>query len=266
MPGARRVRRTDESSAVEGPDHGASRTAWSSPTARPRPPQADGRDGAAGLRPVRLQLRRLFQGDLRAGRAAAQSLRARRQGHRPHAEDRSSRRWAAASSAPRRSPPRPPRRRRRRATAGAGYSRDHPVDGTLPQRTRLNGAGLGEGDLPYRDRSLRIAGSITRSATASASSRPTIRRSPMRSSRRSMCRRTFPIGGEPFRAGADRGHVARRGARHAVPVHLVSDRRRAAAEGQGAGDGRGSGRRCRRRSTCSPRSRSSPASGPTPKP
>ena len=54
-----------------------------------RPPDAtadDGGDGAAGLRPMRLQLPRLFRGDRQQGGSAAQSLRPRRQGNRADAE------------------------------------------------------------------------------------------------------------------------------------------------------------------------------------
>ena len=72
-------------SALARPDHADRR----SHEARRRPPAAaadDGGDGAAGLRPVRLQLQRLFRRDRRQGRSAAQSLRPRRQGNRADAE------------------------------------------------------------------------------------------------------------------------------------------------------------------------------------
>src|SRR5215510_10102494 len=46
----------------------------------------DGGNGAAGLRPVRLQLQGLFSGDLRQKRRAAELVRAGRQGHRPYVE------------------------------------------------------------------------------------------------------------------------------------------------------------------------------------
>ena len=115
-----------------------------------------------------------------------------------------------------------------------GRSRDNPVDGDAhlappPQQARLR-----KGDLAYRIRSCRV--------------------------RPRLCRRRFFRGVSRQRSGTGRGrdrsarcaagfpdrraHVARRahrrrlavaGARHAVPAHLVSHRRRAPAEGEGAG-------------------------------
>ena len=46
----------------------------------------DGGDGAAGLRPVRLQLQGLCECAVQQERGTAEPLRARRQGNRPHAE------------------------------------------------------------------------------------------------------------------------------------------------------------------------------------
>ena len=82
-----------------------------------------------------------------------------------------------------------PQGRDRRAAAAIRAT--HPVAARFVSRTRLNGEGSEKLHLPHRDRSERVPGSNTRSATASACSRTTIRRSPMRSSRRSTCRRTF---------------------------------------------------------------------------
>ena len=83
LQGPRRWRR--RRGALARPDH-ADR---GSHEARRRPaaaPAHDGGDGAAGLRPVRLQLPRLFGRDREQGGAASQSLRPRRQGNRPDAE------------------------------------------------------------------------------------------------------------------------------------------------------------------------------------
>src|ERR1700716_3645276 len=47
----------------------------------------DGGDGATGLRTMRIQLSGLFRRAFLKKRRAAESLRARRQGDRPHAQD-----------------------------------------------------------------------------------------------------------------------------------------------------------------------------------
>ena len=143
----------------------------------PAAPPHDGGDGAAGLRPVRLQLRGLFRRAVSQEGGAAESLRAGRQGNRPHAQDalRRSSAFAAAataSSAPAADAPAAPATPRR----APGCSRDNPAEATFLVAHAPQQAGLREGDLAHRVRSRRHAASTMRSATPSASSRPTIRR------------------------------------------------------------------------------------------
>ena len=87
MPGAdQRVRRhRRRRGAVARPDH-AARRAHDARRRQAAAAQDDGRDGAAGLRPVRLQLRGLFQPHRHQEGRAAEPVRAGRQGNRPHAE------------------------------------------------------------------------------------------------------------------------------------------------------------------------------------
>ena len=104
---------------------------------RPLRAPHDGGDGAAGLRPVRLQLRGLCRRAVRQEGRAAEPVRAGRQGNRPHAQERCTRRSARR---------RRPRRGAAAATvasavARAGRSRDNPVDATFLSRTRLNKPG-----------------------------------------------------------------------------------------------------------------------------
>ena len=96
--------------------------------------------GAAGLRPVRLQLRGLCRRDLRQEGGAAESLRAGRQGNRPHAQDalRGDRQRAGGRDAAGRRRRRLPRRLQ---AAAAGRSRDNPAEATFLSRTRLNKPG-----------------------------------------------------------------------------------------------------------------------------
>ena len=82
----KRRRRRRRRRALARPDAAARRAH----EARRRPaaaPAHDGGDGPAGLRTMRLQLSGLFQRAFFAKGRAAESLRARRQGNRPHAQD-----------------------------------------------------------------------------------------------------------------------------------------------------------------------------------
>ena len=95
----------------------------------------DGRDGAAGLRPVRLQLLRLCGCVVRAEGSAAESLRARRQGNRPHAE-------VAVRGARQRAVGRSCREELRPAAAPtSGVTRDSPSEAVFLSRRRLNKPG-----------------------------------------------------------------------------------------------------------------------------
>ena len=76
----------------------------------------------------------------------------------------------------------------------------------------------------------------------------------------------FPIGGRTLREVLTDGVSLSPAPDTLFQLYLVSHRRRAAAEGEGARGGRRSRTATRRRSTCSPRSRNSPASGPIRKP
>ena len=111
--------------------------------ARRRPAIAaapDGGDGAAGLRPVRLQLRGLCGALFAQIGEASEPLRAGRQRDRSHAQAASMR-----SSRSRRRTlcrrPRVPALAGSRAGRAAGRSRDNPVYATLVSRRRLNKPG-----------------------------------------------------------------------------------------------------------------------------
>ena len=166
----------------------------------------------------------------------------------------------------------PQRRRPSRSRAApqpvsdAGRSRDNPATATFVGRTRLNKRGLREGDLASRFRSQRRRSSTTSWAMPSACSRPTIRRWPMPSSRRSACSPDFPIGGRSLRDVLIDGCRAVARTRLAVPADLLHHRRRAAAEGQGARIRAKTPTATRRPSTCSRRWRNLRACGPTRKP
>ena len=200
---------------------------------------------------------------LRKGRAA-EPLRARRQGDRPHAQGAAPGAWAGAGRQDRR---RDPNACRCYGCAGrrAGPLARQPAEATFLSRTRLNkpgseketwhvefdltGSGLdyavGDafGVFPTNDPALVDAVIAALGAPAD-----------------------FPIGGRAAARGAHRRRLARRGARHAVPAVLLHHRRRA------------SGRRRRRsppariptatprRSTCWPPCKSSPACAPIRKP
>ena len=176
-----RRRRRRRRSAVARPDHADRRPH----EACRRPPAAaadDGGDGAAGLRPVRLQLPRLFGSDREQERSAAQPLRPRRQGNRADAEValRGDRQGAgravigACSGAGCAAPA---------VVAEPGRSRDNPVAATFLSRRLLNKQGLGKGNLAHRVRSRPAAGSTMSSAIPSASSPATISAWSTRSSR-----------------------------------------------------------------------------------
>ena len=135
-PGRRWRRRR---SAVARPDHAD----LGSHEARRRPaaaPAHDGGDGAAGLRPVRLQLPRLFRRDREQGGAASQSLRSRRQGNRPDAEgaERGAGKGAGGVIRP---GGRTPAAAAPAVTAEPGRSRDNPVAATFLSRRLLNKTG-----------------------------------------------------------------------------------------------------------------------------
>ena len=106
----------------------------------PAPPPHDGGHGPTGLRTMRIQLSGLFQRDFFKKRGAAESLRARRQGNRPDAQDAVRGVWQFVADHDEvvdhagcrcfgctgRAPPPP------------GRSRDNPVEATFLSRTRLN--------------------------------------------------------------------------------------------------------------------------------
>ena len=151
-PARRRRRRR---SAVARPDHAAT----GPHEARRRPAAAaahDGGDGAAGLRPVRLQLQGLFGRAVYEEGRAAEPVRARRQGHAAHAQEAArgvSRRAGACER------PGDGARKRSRARIGSGAAKHGRTvarqsgRGGLPQAHATQQAGLEQGDLARRHRS-----------------------------------------------------------------------------------------------------------------
>ena len=89
--------RTGRRRAMARPGHGAHRTheARRGPAAAPAP---HGGDGATGLRTMRIQLSGLFRRDFFTKGRAAESLRARRQGNRPHAQGAAPGAWQGAGA------------------------------------------------------------------------------------------------------------------------------------------------------------------------
>ncbi len=189
MPGAgERIRRRrtsgdapwhDQTLASAGPHEARRRP--------PAPPQDDGRDGATGLRPVRLQLRGLFEPHRREERRAAEPLRAGRQGNRPHAQVavRRARQGAGACHLRRSSPSLRRRAERRRHLARQSGDGDIPLAHAAQPPGSEKETWHIEVDLADH------AASTTWSAIPSASFRPTIRRWSTPSSRRSTRRPTF---------------------------------------------------------------------------
>ena len=106
----------------------------------------DGRDGAAGLRPVRLQLLRLCGCGVRAKGSAPESLRARRQGNRPHAE-------VSVRGARQRAGGRSCRKDCARCRAGGRRHAGFAGRSRVPFAQALEQAGIGERDVARRLRS-----------------------------------------------------------------------------------------------------------------
>ena len=181
-------------SAVARPDPAARRAH----DARRRPPAAppdDGGDGAAGLRPVRLQLRGLFEPHRHQERRAAEPVRAGRQGNRPHAEVavRGTRQGAARSLR---------RESRRRAgcadRAAVGRRRATiPRPATFLSRTRLNRAGSEKETWHIEIDLAGIRHRLHGRRFVRPVSRPTIPRWSTPSSRRSTRRRISRSAGAP---------------------------------------------------------------------
>ena len=223
----------------------------------------DGGDGAAGLRPVRLQLRGLLRTRIVAkkeerlnlcvpgGKETARMLKSLYEelGTAP-------RRGEAARAAP----VAPSR-------AGAPAARATiPATATFLSRTRLNKRGLREGDLAHRVRSRRHAASTTRSATAFGifpTNDPALVDAVIKALDAPA---DFPIGGRTLREVLTDGVSLVARARHAVPA--LSPTSPAASGGRRRRRSRRAKTRTAtpRRSTCSRRSRNSPASGPIRKP
>ena len=152
----------------------------------------DGGDGAAGLRPVRLQLRRLCQRHRAEERRAAQSLCAGRQGHDPDAQDalcrirqlfllRQKRRRSWRCRRRTRPPPSPIPEPAHRATGRSRCDFGSRTGSTSRDPRRRPGTSISISP---------TAGSPTRSAIRSASFRATIRRWSTPSSRPPARRRT----------------------------------------------------------------------------
>ena len=230
---------------------------------KPRALEADGGDGAAGLRPVRLRLQDLFRRDLRRQGSPAQSLRARRQGHHADGEGAG----------------RADRQRPRRCDAGRGASpatlatplaapgtsRDHPATATLLSCRKLNKPGS-EKETWHVEFDLSASG-IDYAVGDSFGVFPTNDPALVDAVIKALgAPADFPIGGRTLARGAARRRVAVAGAGHAVSAVLLHHRRRAAKTRPRAGERRGSRMATRRRSTCWRRSRNSPAFGPTRKP
>ena len=178
--GRRRRRALARPDLADGRAHEARRR----PAAAPRMMAAMAQQdcGQCGYNCERLRRRAVRQEG-----GAAESLRAGRQGNRPHAEDavRGDRRRRRRLRQRRRAVPRlvaAPR-------GEAGRSRDNPVEATFVSRTLLNKPGS-EKETWHIEFDLAERGSTTRSAMRSASIRPTIRRWSTRSSGRSARRPT----------------------------------------------------------------------------
>ena len=190
---------------------------------------------------MRLQLRGLRQRHRPEKRGAAEPVRARRQRHHAHAQDalcRVRRYPGNRQSAGDRTHACRRRGRRRRHRRGTIRPRRHSsrAPGST-SRVRRKRPGISISIW-------RRAASTTPSAICSACFRITSRRWSMPCLPRSARRPTFRSPAALARR-SDRRRLARRGARHAVPAHLLHHRRRAAAKGQGARLRRRSGRRCR---------------------
>ena len=157
--------------------------------------------------------------------------------------------------------------RQRAAQAAAGRSRDNPATATFHRRRAAQQAGLRERNLASRFRSRGARARLRRRRflrhLSDQRSRAGRRRSSRRSKRRAgSCRSAS----KTLREILDRRRFAVARARHAVSAFLLSHRRRAAAESEGAGGGRRSGwRRGDARRACGA-ARNSPAFGPIRKP
>ena len=182
---ARRRRRWRGTLARSDPAVGRAHEARRRPAAAPAP---DGRHGATGLRPVRLQLPGLFRGPIAQDRGAAEPVRAGRQGDRPHAQDAvcgvrhaAGRRQGARHRGRRGSGGASRRGASRRGSQGRGralarQSGDRHL--SVPHASQQ--ARIRQGDLARRARPRRIPASSTWWGIPSACFRPTIPPSPMR--------------------------------------------------------------------------------------
>ncbi len=192
-------------------------------------PSHDGSDGAAGLRPMRLQLRGLRQRDHRAGRAAPQSVRSRRQGDGAHAEvaRRGNGRRRARSG-------REGRQGQRKARESLddvrpGRSREAPVAATFrfapaPQRRRAPRRSTNHIEIDLTECGL----DYEPSATASASCRPTVPKLVDAILTAIAAPADFPIGDKTLRDALIEDTSLVSGAGFPVPAHLLSHRRRRA--------------------------------------
>ena len=129
-------------SALARPDAADGRT-HEARRGTPAAPPDDGGDGATGLRTMRLQLSGLFRRDLFKKGGAAESLRARRQGNRPDAQDAVRGAWQFVADHDELVDHAGCRCfgcTGRRASR-TGRSRDNPVEATFLSRTRLNKPG-----------------------------------------------------------------------------------------------------------------------------
>ena len=195
---------------------------------------------------MRLQLQGLCGRAVRQKGRAAEPVRAGRQGNRPHAQGA----LCASSTAPAAADGADAARPRRRRAAAPGRSRDNPV---------------------VRHASSRAAGSTSRARRRKPGTSSSISPAPASTTRSAIASASFPandpalvdavlaaldappdfpIGGRTLARGADRRRLAVARARHAVPAHFLSHRRRSAAEGEGARRGRRTRTATPRRSTC----------------
>ena len=184
LPGVARRERTVRDRgrrrrAMARPGHAARRAheACRRPAAAPADDGGDGRNRTAASAATTAGL---FRRDLLREGRAAESLRARRQGNRPHAQGAASRSWATHRRPGRQTAA--PQRRRCNGCASrrAGPIARKPGRGGLSLAHAAQQAGLRKGDLARRDRSRRHRHRLCGRRFLRRCSRPTIRRWSMR--------------------------------------------------------------------------------------